>query len=193
MRFIRPLLAMGMLATATAIVSAAPPAVPATPAAIDQLVYAQPFTLDEAFRFEWQQEKPMTRSGYLLVMKVNPDLVYPRQSPEPVLYVGKQTAQRINVGYRSGHVVAIVPAPQDEAGVVTLDLAKTPIFFGTPELPERIDRTDMEAEHTAAVAAGVTALPADHLTLATRAAQGQPTAFRGDVELLRHAAQLIRR
>lgn len=47
------------------------------------------------------------------------------------MYVGEQTAERVNIGYSSGHVIAIVPGSPD--------IAKTPIWFGAPELPERID------------------------------------------------------
>jgi len=105
---------------------AAPPPLPPTPAPIKALIYARPFVLNEGFRYYWRQEKPMVSEGYLLVIEVDPDLVYPRQTAEPVLFVGDQTAMRLNVGYNSGRVIALVP---DSA-------ARRSIRFGRPQLPE---------------------------------------------------------
>lgn len=104
------------------------PDIPDIPAAVDEVVYAHLFALDEGYKFEWRKEQPLVKNGYILVLKVDRDLVYPRQTAEPVLYAGDQTAERVNVGYWSGRVVAIVPGK--------LDLKKTPIWFGTPELPD---------------------------------------------------------
>ncbi len=125
-----------------------PPEIPATPAAVDGLVYARKFTLQQGAEHLWRKEKPVISSAYLLVLKVNPELVFPRQTAEPVLYVGRQTAERLNIGYESGHVVAIVPAD--------VDLKEAPIWFGTPELPERVDAETIDAEFALAIAAGIT-------------------------------------
>ena len=95
---------------------------PPTPAAIDEVVYARSFELDQGYKFEWRKEQPLVKKGVILVLKVDPDLVYPRQIAEPVLYVGDQTAERVNIGYKSGHVVAIVPGE--------VDLNKAMIWFG---------------------------------------------------------------
>lgn len=125
-----------------------PPDVPSTPAGVEGLVFARRFTLQQGAEHLWRKEKPVISSAYLLVLKVNPDLVFPRQTAEPVLYVGRQTAERLNIGYESGHVVAIVPAD--------VDLAQSPIWFGTPELPEQVDAETIDAELAAAIAAGIT-------------------------------------
>ncbi len=136
----------------------APPAIPATPAAVDGIVSIRKFTLKEGFKFDWCKERPMVTTGYLLVLKVNPDLVFPRQVAEPVLYVGKQSAQRLNVGYKSGHVVALIPGEPD--------WAKTLIWFGTPELPERVDSNVANTEEAAAKAAGIKPFSAKELETA---------------------------
>jgi len=107
---------------------AAPPSIPTTPAPIRTLLFARPFTLQEGFLFDWRQEKLLVKEGFLLVLEVDPDLVYPRQTLEPVLFVGDQTAQRLNVGYISGRVIAVVPHPGDLAH----------IWFGTPQFPEDV-------------------------------------------------------
>ncbi len=126
---------------------AAPPAIPATPAGVDGLVYAQTFTLQDGFKYVWNKEHPTVTTGTLLVLKVDKALVIPRQVAEPVLYVGDSTAQRVNFGHESGYVIAIVPG--------AVDLTKAPIWFGTPDLPERVDAAMIQAERTLANRAGV--------------------------------------
>jgi hypothetical protein len=69
--------------------------------------------------------------------------------------VGNQTAQRINHGDESGHVIAIVPGD--------VDLTKTPIWFGTPGLPERVDAAKITAERALAENAGIKPLPAEKI------------------------------
>jgi len=159
MKFLNTTLAATALAAA--VVIAAPPQVPATPAAVQDIVFAQPFTLEKGEVSYWRAERPTIESGYILVLKVNPDLVYPRQSAEPVLYVGDTTAQRLNVGYRSGHVVAVVGA--EITGDKAMDLSKVKIWFGTPELPERVDANRIAQESALADAAGIKAFDAEKI------------------------------
>lgn len=160
MKFLNTTLAASVLAAA--VVVAAPPQTPATPAAVQDIVFAQPFTLDQGEVSSWRAERPVVDSGYIIVLKVNPDLVYPRQSAEPVLYVGDTTAQRLNVGYRSGHVVAIVGA--EITGDQAMDLSKVKIWFGTPELPERVDANRIAQESALADAAGIKPFSADKIS-----------------------------
>lgn len=126
---------------------AGPPAIPATPAAVEDVVYVRPFTLENGFRFDWSKERPLVTTGTLLVLKVDKDLVIPRQAAEPVLYVGDGTAQRVNHGNESGHVIAIVPGD--------VDWSKAAIWFGTPELPERVDAAIVKTERALADKAGI--------------------------------------
>jgi len=161
----------------------APPAVPATPAPVDGIVYARKFTLQEGYQFTWSKESPQVEAGWLLVLKVKPNLVYARQCREPVLYVGSQTAQRLNVGYKSGYVIAIVPGHPD--------LQETPIWFGTPELPERVDANTARAELTLARNAGIEPLASKELAAAER--RGGSILEASDVvDVLRVAADLVR-
>lgn len=155
------------------------PPVPATPASIEALVYASPFTLAQGYEHTWRREAPFVSSGYLLVLRVAPALVYPRQVAEPVLYVGNQTAERVNVGYNSGHVVAIVPGP--------VDLARDPIWFGTPRLPEQVDAATILAERAKAEAAGIGPQTASARVSALR----QKVDFADKRGLLREAGMLI--
>lgn len=168
--------------TVPTVVTAAPPAIPATPAAVDALIYARPFALDGGYTFDWRDERPQVTSGILLVLKVDRDLVYPRQVAEPVLFVGDQTAERVNIGYRSGYVVAIVPGD--------VDLTKSPIWFGTPELPERVGENTIRAERALAESNRIRPFPAEVVKAALN--RGGKNLQIADREgLLRHAGQLI--
>jgi hypothetical protein len=171
------------LVAAPLVLWAGAPPIPKTPAAVSDVLYARPFTLEKSYDFAWRAEKPKVESGYLLVLKVNQDLVYPRQVAEPVLYVGDQTAERVNVGYESGCVIAIVPGK--------IDLEKTPIWFGAPELPERVTAAKIAQERASAEAAKIKPLAADRVKAAV--AKGGDTAKLADYDALRRqAAQLIK-
>lgn len=130
-------------------VSLAGPPLPPTPSGIDDLLYARPFRLERGFRFQWSAEHPTVSEGLILVLDVPSELVYPRETAEPVLYVGGQPAQRVNRAYPSGRLIALVPGH--------VDLATTPIWFGAPELPERVDTRMAGEESARAAAAGIVA------------------------------------
>ena len=154
----KTILMSACLLAAVCVAQGGPP-VPPTPAPVDEVLYARPFTLNEAMRFDWCKEPFNLTRGTILVLKVKPELVIPRQSEEPVLYVGRQTAMRLNHGNESGHVIAIVPGD--------VDLTKDAIWFGTPALPERVDAATIKTESAKAEQAGIKALTAEQ----ARAAQ----------------------
>lgn len=135
------------------------PALPAdTLAGQVDLVYAQPFVLDQPFTHYYRVEQPQFSAGMLLVIEVEDRaLIHPRQTYQPVLYAGAQTAERINVGAESGYLVIVVPAPLAADGSVDLDLGAGPIFFGEPALPEQVDAQAVQRELARAVARGLTA------------------------------------
>lgn len=135
-------------------ISSVPP-IPATPAAIAELVLARPFTLDEPYVHEWRTEKPRVDAGWIIVVRAERDLVRPRQVAQPVLMVGSQVAEPMNIGYGSGLVVALVPAQRAKDGTVDLDLSAVPIWFAQPELPERMDAGDIDAQRRLAEASGI--------------------------------------
>jgi hypothetical protein len=124
------------------------------PAAALELLEARPFVVDEPFAHEWRAEQPLVRAGYLLVVRVPAELALPRATFEPVLFVGDETAERVNAPRNGANLVLVVPAPERD-GRVALDLARTPIWFGSLELPERIDAARIAAERRAAEARGI--------------------------------------
>ncbi len=178
------LLCVTFVMTAVSVADEGPPPVPATPAAADAVVYARTFTLTEGYKFEWSKERPVVKEGLILVLKVSPDLVHPRQCLEPVLYVGNQTAERVNMGNESGHVIAIVPGK--------VDLEKSPIWFGTPELPERVDANITQQERNLADNAKIKPFDKAKIAAATNRGAKKLEAADRD-ELRRTLAPLIRK
>ncbi len=135
------------------------PAIPKTPAAIIDVVYTRSFTLAKGYKYNWSKEHLIVKTGTLAVLKVDPDLVYPRNTAEPVLYVGNQTAQRLNYGHKSGHVIAIIPGE--------VDLSRIPIWFGSPELPERVNAKTIRVQRALAERANIQLLRAKTRPFAT--------------------------
>ena len=129
---------------------------PATPAPVKQILFAQPFTLETPFINTFSKEREKVSSGVLIVVEVDPALVIPRNTLEPVLYAGNVTVQRLNHGERSGRVIGIVPG--------SINLATAPIWFGTPELPERVTQSTVQYERGLAEKAGVRAFPSTRLS-----------------------------
>lgn len=153
-----------------------------------ELLEVVPFSMDEPFVHEWRAEKPLVSAGALLVLRADAELVRTRQTYEPVLYVGSQTAERCNAPLADGEpagpdgkaiLVALVPAPLTDGGRVALDLDRTPIWFGGLELPERLDAARIAGERRRAESANVRpARPGAQAVL-----DGQPVHVRGRLEL----------
>lgn len=151
-----------------------------TPAAVIDVVYAQQFFLREGYTHFWREEKPFVKNGTLVIFKVNPLLVVPRNIAEPVLYVGNQTAERLNSGSESGYVVAIVPGD--------IDLAKSRAWFGSAELPERVNEKVIAQETELANKQKIASLNADVVRSVTQ----QPIEMPDLATLLRdHVAELV--
>lgn len=141
----------------------APAEIPADPAVElpVELVHAQAFTLAEPATHWWRVEQPTYTDGLLVVLEADPVFLLPRQTAEPVLFAGTQTVDRLNTGHPSGQLVAVIP------GMTLEELADAPIFFGQPELPERVDAAHAQAELDAAVAGGLVGPGADRVELVT--------------------------
>ena len=78
------------------------PDLPEVARGVRDVLFAQPYALDEAYTHAWRSEAPETAAGYLLVLEVDEAFTVPRDTLESVLYVGDQTAERINWGTGSG-------------------------------------------------------------------------------------------
>lgn len=172
-----------MLAAACAILAAAAmPAVPETPARAGTLLLARSFTLEEGFPFRWSAEQAIVREGTILVLEVDPALIFPRNAAEPVLYVGSHVAQRISKGDASGRLVVFVPA--------RVDLEQDSIWFGSPELPERVDSRLARNEASRAAAAGIVPFSAAAVRSAYQRG-GEEATFENRLELLTALHELV--
>lgn len=119
----------------------------AFPVEVSGIAAVYPFTLEEGYRHDWRQERPIVQSGNLIVLKVDPALVFPRNAAEPVLYAGSQTVQRLNHGHESGYVIGIIPGD--------VDLSTEPLWFGSPNLPERINAEAIQRARASADRGGI--------------------------------------
>lgn len=146
------------------------------------LLYARPFTLEVPYRYLYVKEQPEITSGYILVLEVDPRLAQPRQTDMPVLFVGDRPAELASSGAESGRVIVLVPGDTD--------LSSSPLFYGSRELPERIDRTRGTQERDLALSSGITAPSAEEVEAAFIAG-GEPLLARSIDGVYRALADLI--
>lgn len=160
---------------------AAAPALQPAPRPRVQLAlhHAERFTVAAPFQHLWRADRPLVTSGWLLVVSGDPELLRPRQVKEPVLYVGAQTAERINHAV-SGRLVLLVPGD--------FALGQAPIFLGDADLPEELRQPQIDAQLAAAVAAGAIATPAETIAKVTVAGTRE---FATDFQLRQRAIDLV--
>ena len=128
---------------------------------VKALVYARAFELSEPYTYAWTADQAEITSGHLLVFEVDPAMAQPRQVESPVLYLGRTPAEILNVGVESGNMIVLVPGDVDVAASVA--------YFGSWELPERVDDARGAAEEAAALALGVSPIGAAQFTAALAA------------------------
>ena len=159
--------------------AAAQTAAPQPPRSVNNILYAQSFTLKKGYTNTWSKGHELVSSGVLVVLAVDLTLVQPRDALEPILYVGSTPVQRLNHGAQSGRVIGIVPG--------TTDLAGSPIWFGAAGLPERITAASASAELSRAQKSGIRPFTADKLRSVTH-----PAAAAADLAaLLRDVASTL--
>ena len=115
------------------------------------LLYARPFTLEKAYTYNYVKEQPQIQSGYILVLEVDSELARPRDVWTPVIYVGTRPAEVTNLSVESGRLVVLIPGD--------VDLKTTPAYFGSVQLPERVDAERGAQELASALRAGVHPFP----------------------------------
>jgi hypothetical protein len=144
-----------------------------------ELVHAETFQVEQPYPHYYRADTPLVRSGWLLVLAGDPALLQVRQTRMPVLYVGAQTAERVNTGQESGKIVVLVPGD--------FRLQDAPIFFGSPALPEDLRQNQIDAELANARAEG--AVPPTAAAIAK--ALGQGRTYANDWELRQRAIDLV--
>lgn len=113
---------------------------------VQGVLWAQPVHFATPHPYPWQKGHAPLTAGTVLVLQVDPDRVVPRQVNVPVLYVGPSPAELINTGWPSGRLLVLVPGE--------INVAAVPAWFGSTELPERVDALRGQAELDAALSAG---------------------------------------
>ncbi|MCA9730021.1 MAG: hypothetical protein KC729_20225 [Candidatus Eisenbacteria bacterium] len=146
------------------------------------LLYLRPFVLEEPWRFLYTKEQPEVTSGFIAVLEVDPELARPRQTDMSVLFAGSTPVERTNNGDESGRVIVLLPDSIDPATAV--------FFFGSDELPERIDRARGELERDRAVSLGIVPRPAGEIEAAL-ATGGETLRVRNIDGVYRALADLI--
>ncbi len=144
------------------------------------VLYARRFQVEKPFVHVWRGDTPRVASGWLMVLSAPTDKLQPRQAKEPVLYVGRQTADRVNTGKDSGRVVVIVPGD--------FALEDAPPFFGSEALPEELGQKQIDRAFAEATASGVRA--ADAATLRELTVE-EPLFVPTDFELRLAAIDLV--
>jgi len=145
------LFVMSAYVTSQAVSSEGEIAIPSTPAPVKDILAILPFTLKTPYTNTWSKDRATVSSGVLIVLEVDPALVVPRNSLEPVLYAGNTVVHRLNHGHLSGRVIGIIPD--------NIDLSNVLIWFGSPELPERVTQVMVETERARAAEARLHPFP----------------------------------
>ena len=165
---------------------------PGTP--ILELVLARPFSLPDGNTHYWRAERPIYDAGYLLVIRAEPVVPPVQQIEQPVLYVGQETAERLNTGLGSNTLVVVVPGLSlgDIADVAeNIDLSTARVFFGPPDFPGRLTAADVADVYRRAIDADLPPFPAEMIETA-RAAGGEPLIDATVDDLYREAGLLVR-
>ncbi|MGE3173688.1 MAG: hypothetical protein AB7O97_13775 [Planctomycetota bacterium] len=150
-----------------------------------ELVHAERFALDAPYAHLWRADRPQVRDGWLLVLRGDAAWMQPQQLQEPVLQVGAETAERINTGKGSGHVIALVPGD--------VRLADAPIFYAEAALPEELHQSDLDRSLATARASGAVPPSAAAIEAAVGAAGGEGARYADDFELRLRAIDLVER
>lgn len=117
--------------------------------AVRQLVSLQSFELtDTALSYDFSAERPELLQGQAIVVAVDPAFAHPKQVKHPVLYAGPIPVQIVVTDVKAGCIVGVIPS--------AVDLRTQPLYFGSWQLPERVDAVRGAAERVAAIEAGLT-------------------------------------
>ena len=102
------------------------------------IAFAQPFKLVQGYIYDRSKDRPFIKKGILLVLKVDPDLVIPRDAAHPLLMADQIIVQTLNHGHESGNVVAIVPGD--------IDLSTVRFWFAKSSLYSQISTKEIDAD-----------------------------------------------
>ncbi|MEW6746562.1 MAG: hypothetical protein AB1486_27805 [Planctomycetota bacterium] len=106
-----------------------------------ELIYARPFEVEQPIPFVVGGKIEASKKGYIVVLKADLRVLEPMDVPDHVIFAGKAVTQKINSGYRSGYVVAMVPE---------VNLFESALWVGSRLLPDTITPEVYDREQRAA-------------------------------------------
>jgi hypothetical protein len=149
---------------------------------VERVVWARPFSLAQASADPngpapalGQRAAATLTAGWIVELRADPALLRPSDYAEPHLYVGTQRAYKLNWDYEGGCLVAIVSGRPD--------LAKAPIFFGSPPSAGQAEATIAAAE-----AERLRITPRDRAEVESALAAGGPELHARDLREVRSLA-----
>jgi len=162
------------------------PELPKTPSASStgQPVSVQWVQLAKPYPSDFRAERPLVRAGWLMVVRADSALLTPRSLAEPLLLAAGDgwtaSVEWMQHGHTSGHRVCFIPWVDDsqpsgspelrgssESIKERANLRGLRIWFGTPELPERVDAAMLARERVLAQTSGLQPTPADRMPAAS--------------------------
>jgi hypothetical protein len=132
------------------------------PKPVEEIVYARSFALSKGYRWSSVADEPEADTGMIVVLRVDPKLVIPRNAPSPILYAGDRMLQTLNFGHTSGYVIGLIPGE--------VSLSKTMIWFGPPAAPDRVTQKSIQGERAKAEEAGIRPFSAEQIEKVTKPA-----------------------
>lgn len=162
------------------------PELPRTPSQNSgaQPIFVQWVELAKPYQSDFRAERPLVRAGWLAVVRADSALLAPRSLAEPLLLAAGDgwitSVEWIQHGHTSGHRVCFIPWVDDaqpsgsselrgasESIKERANLRDLRIWFGTPELPERVDAAMLARERALAQASGLQPTPKDRVPAAS--------------------------
>lgn len=134
------------------------PAIPATPAPAGEILWARAFEVEEPWTSDFRADHPTIRHGFIVVLKTDAAMAFPRQVACPVLMAGEMPCEVIDPVAGSEYVVALAVVPNaaeawdPEPDFTTLDLC-----WCAPALPEQVTPESAAKSFSNARTAGVIA------------------------------------
>lgn len=135
---------------------AALPALPATPAPAGDVLFAQPFEVDAAWDSDFRADHPSVSRGFVVVLRADAALAFPRQVACPVLTAGEMPCEVIDPVQGSEIVVAIVPVLGNaDLALDSNAFSALSLFWADPALPEQVTAASAREALAGARRAGV--------------------------------------
>ncbi|MDA1007860.1 MAG: hypothetical protein O2800_02495 [Planctomycetota bacterium] len=131
------------------------PPIPATPARVGEIVWARPFTVEVPWASDWRADHPTTSCGWIVVLRAESGMCFPRQVASPVLMANDMPVEVIEPVQGGTLVVAIVRADPNAQSLPNVALSSITLWWSAPALPEQITAAAAQESWNAASQGGM--------------------------------------